>query len=85
MAAFLPLTIKGGPCSSQCVNNNSTESKISSIEDLQPSTGDKAKITSNRANAGSEINNHTTQEEINKRFGSKIPERDKRRFRSKFL
>ena len=61
----MPLTITGGPCSSsKCVNNNSTESKYSSTEDLKSSTEDTVKITSSRANASNEINNHKTQEEI---------------------
>ena len=56
----MPLTIKGGPCSSsssKCVNNHSTENNNSFNEDI-------VKITSSRANASNEINNHTTQEEI---------------------
>ena len=50
----MPLTIKGGPCSSsssKCVNTNS-------------SNEDAIKITFSRANAGNEINNHTTQKEV---------------------
>ena len=54
----MPLTIKGGPCSSiKCVNNNSTEC-------TKFSTEDKVKTTSNRVNAPNEISNHTTQKEI---------------------
>ena len=61
----MPLTVKGGPCSNtKCVSNNPTESKISSTEDLKSPTKDKVKITSNRANASSEINNHTTEKGI---------------------
>ena len=56
----MPLTIKGGPCSSsKCVNNNSTECTKSSTEDV-------VKTTSNRVNASNEISNHTTQKEITK-------------------
>ena len=50
----MPLTIKGGPCSSsssKCVNTNS-------------SNKDLVKITFSRANAGNEINNHTTQKGV---------------------
>ena len=53
----MPLTIKGGPCSSSKCVNNSTECTKSSTED-------KVKITSNRVNASNEISNHTTQKEI---------------------
>ena len=61
----MPLTIKGGPCSSsKCVNNNSTDPKNSSTEDLKSSTEDTVKITSSRASASTEINNHTSQKEI---------------------
>ena len=63
----MPLASKGGPCSSsssKCVNNNFTKSKISSTKNLKSPTEDTVKITSSRANAGNEINHHTTQEEI---------------------
>ena len=52
----MPLTIKGGTCSSsssKCVNNNS-------------SNEDTVKITFRRANAGNEINNHTAPKEVMK-------------------
>ena len=60
-AEFLPLTFKGGPCSSssKCVNNHSTENKNSFNEDI-------VKITYSRANASNEINHHTTHKEIMK-------------------
>ena len=54
----MPLTIKGGSCSSssrKCVNTNS-------------SNEDTVKITSSRANASNEIYNHTTQKEVMKDF-----------------
>ena len=52
----MPLTIKGGTCSSsssKCVNDNSSNEDI-------------VKITFSRANASNEINNHATQKEIMK-------------------
>ena len=63
----MPLTIKGGPCSStssKCVNSNSTEFKNFSTDDLKSSTEDTVKITSSRANTSNEINNHTNKEEV---------------------
>ena len=64
----MPLTIKGGPCSNtKCVTNyDPKKPKILSIEDLKSSNQDKARITSHSTNAGSELNNHTTQEGIRK-------------------
>ena len=53
-ATFLPLAIKGAPCSSRssrCVNTNSPNE-------------DTVKITFSRANVGNEINNCTTQKEV---------------------
>ena len=52
----MPLTIKGGTyssSSSKCVSTNC-------------SNEDTVKITFSRANAGNEINNHTTQKEVMK-------------------
>ena len=48
-AAFLPLAIKGGSCSS---NSNKYVNTNSSNEDI-------AKVTFSKANDGIEMNNHT--------------------------
>ena len=59
---FLPLTIKGGPyISNKCGHQSS---KFPKQEPTKFFTEDKAKIISDKVNAGHEINSQTLQKEI---------------------